>query len=87
MADGKLFDAVFGNGNNETHYTAVHNVGNKLTAPTNKYFNDELELRDRRICDLEARIIDLESKMTALSDTVGYWPQCTLLDSRFNYKS
>ena len=37
MADGKLFDAVVGNGNNETHYVAVHNVGNSLAAPTIRY--------------------------------------------------
>ena len=34
VADAKLIDAVVGNGNNETHYAAVHNVGNTLTAPT-----------------------------------------------------
>ncbi len=87
VADGNLFDAVVGNGNNETHYAAIHNVGNTLTAPTIKYLNDELELRDRRMCDLEATIVDLESKMTALSDTVGYFSRCTLPDSRFSYKS
>ena len=87
MAEGKLFDAVDGNGNNETHYAAVHNVGNTLTTPTIRYLNDELELRDGRMHDLEARIVDLESKMTALSDTVGYWPCCTLVNSRFSYKS
>ena len=87
VADAKLIDAVVGNGNNETHYAAVHNVGNTLTPPTIKYLNDELELRDGRMRDLEARIVDLESKMTALSDTVGYWPRCTSLNSRFSYKS
>jgi hypothetical protein len=71
VADGKLTDAVVGNGNNETHYAAVHNVGIMLTAPTIRYLNDELELRDGRMHDLEARIVDLESKMTALSDTVS----------------
>ena len=71
MADGKLFDAMNGYGNIETHYAAVHNNGTTLTAPTIKYLNDELELRDGRMRDLEARIVDLESKMTALSDTVS----------------
>jgi hypothetical protein len=52
MADGKLFDAVAGNGNNETHYTAVHNVGNTLTIPTIRYLKDELESRDGRMRDL-----------------------------------
>jgi hypothetical protein len=87
VADGKLIDAVGENGNNETHYAAVHNVGNTLTAPTIKYLNDELELRDGRMHDFEARIVDLESKMTAFSDTVGYWPWCTLPNSGFSYKS
>ena len=25
--------------------------------------------------------------MNALSDTVGYWPCCTLVNNRFSYKS
>ncbi len=87
MADGKLFDAMNGYGNIETHYAAVHNNGTTLTAPTIKYLNDELELRDGIMPDLEAIIVDLESKMTALTDTVGYWPRCTSPDSRFSYKS
>ena len=37
VADAKLIDAVVGNGNNETHYVAVHIVGNTLTAPTTRY--------------------------------------------------
>ena len=36
------------------------------------------------MCDLEAKIVDLESKMTALSDTVGDW-RCTSVDSRFSH--
>ncbi len=87
VADGQLIDAVVGNGNNETHYVAIHNDGTTLMAPTIKYLNDQLELRDRRMRDLEAKIVDLESKMTALSDTVCYWPKCTSIDSRFSYKS
>ena len=58
VADGQLIDAVVGNGNNKTHYVAVHNVGNTLMAPTIRYLNDQLELRDGRICDLETRIVD-----------------------------
>ncbi len=80
VAHAKLIVAVVGNGNNETHYAAVHNDGNTLMAPTIKYLNDELELRDRRMRDLEAKIVDLESKMTALSETVGDW-RCTSVDS------
>ena len=72
VADGQLIDAVVENGNNEIHYAAVHNNGTTLMAPTIKYLNDQLELRDGRMPDLEAKIVDLESKMTALSDTVGY---------------
>jgi hypothetical protein len=34
VSDAMLIDAVGENGNNETHYAAVHNVGNTLTAPT-----------------------------------------------------
>jgi hypothetical protein len=77
VADGQLIETVVGNGSIETHYAAIHNNGTTLTAPTIKYSNDQLELRDRRMCDLEAKIVDLESKMTALSDTVGDWPRCT----------
>ena len=89
VADGQLIDAVVGNDNNETHYAAVHNIKNTLMAPTIRYLNDELELRDGRMCDLEAIIVNLESKMTALSDTVGWpsnnWSRCTLPNS--SYKS
>jgi hypothetical protein len=46
VADGQLIDAVVGNGINETHYVVVHNVGNTLMAPTIRYLNDQLELRD-----------------------------------------
>ncbi len=87
VADEQLIGAVVGNENIETHYVAIHNNGTTLTAPTIMYLNDQLELMDRRIHDLEAKIVDLESKMTALSDTVGYWPKCTSNDSRFSYKS
>jgi hypothetical protein len=52
VADGQLTEAVVGNGNIETHYAAIHNNGTALTAPTIKYLNDQLELRDRRMCDL-----------------------------------
>ncbi len=83
VADGQLIEAVVGNGNIETHYAAIHNNGTTLTAPTIKYFNDQLELRDRRMCDLEAKIVDLESKMTALFDTVGDWNR-TSVNSRFS---
>ncbi len=78
---------MVGNGNIETHYAAIHNNGTTLPAPTIMYLNDQLELRDRRMHDLEAKIVDLESKTTALSDTVGDWPKCTSIDSRFSYKS
>ena len=71
MADGQLIEAVIGNGNIETHYTAIHNNGTTLTAPTINYLNDQLELRDKRIRELEATIVDLERMMTALSETVG----------------
>ncbi len=71
VADGQLIEAVVGNGNIETYYAAIHNDGTTLTAPTINYLNDQLELRDRRMKDLEAKIVDLESKMTALSETVG----------------
>ena len=46
VADGQLIDAVVGNGNNETHYVAVRNIGNTLMAPNTRYLNDQLELRD-----------------------------------------
>ncbi len=78
---------MVGSGNNETHNAAVHNVGNTLITPTIRYLIDELELRIGKMRDLEAIIVDLESKMTALSDTVGYWPCCTSVNSRFSYKS
>ena len=78
VADGQLIDAVVGNGNDETHYAVVHNNGATLMAPTIKYFNDQL-------CDLEAKIVDLESKMTALSER--NWTQCTSPNIRFSYKS
>jgi hypothetical protein len=85
VTDGQLIDAVVGNGNNETHYVAVHNVGNTLMAPTIRDLNDQMELRDQIICDLEARIVELESKLTALSDRVGRqsnnWFWCTLPNS------
>ncbi len=86
MGDGQLIEAVVGNGNIETHYAAIHNDGTTLTAPTINYLNDQLELRDRRMCDLEANIVDLESKMTALSETVGDW-RCTSVgsNSRFSH--
>ena len=85
VADGQLIDTVVGNGNNETHYAAIHNNGTTLMAPTIMYLNDQLELRDRRMSDLEAKFVDLESKMTALSER--YWTQCTSPNSRFSYKS
>ncbi len=84
VADGQLIEAVVGNENIETHYAAIHKDGTTLTVPTIKYLNDQLELRDRRMCDLEAKHVDLESKMTALSDTVGDW-KCTSIDSRFSH--
>jgi hypothetical protein len=84
VADGQLIEAVVGNGNIETHYATIHKDRTTLTAPIIKYLNDQLELRDRRMCDLEAKIVDLESKMTALSDTVGDW-RCTSVDSRFSH--
>ncbi len=77
---------MVGNGNIETHYAAIHNDGTTLTAPTINYLNDQLELRDRRMRDLEAKIVDLESKMTALSETEGDW-RCTSVssNSRFSH--
>jgi hypothetical protein len=86
VADGQLVEAVVGNGNIETHCVAIHNNGTTLTAPTINYLNDQLELRDRRMRDLEANIVDLESKMTALSETVGDW-MCTSVgsNSRFSH--
>ena len=41
-ADGQLIDAVVGNGNNETHYVAVHNDETTLMAPPIKCLNDQL---------------------------------------------
>jgi hypothetical protein len=90
VADRQLKAAVVGNGNNETHHVAVHNIGNTLMAPTIRYINDQLELRDGRICDLQARIVDLKSKLTALSDRVVWpsnnWLRCTLPNSQFSYE-
>ncbi len=47
-------------------------------------------IRDERIKELEAKIGDLEQKMTALSDRIGGW-QCTSIDtggtSRFSQLS
>ena len=40
VADGQLIEAVVGNGNIETHYTAIHNNGTSLMAPTINYLND-----------------------------------------------
>ena len=71
MADVQLIEAVVGNGNIETHYTAIHNNGTSLMAPTINYLNDRLEIRDKRIRELEAKNVDLERMMTALSKTVG----------------
>jgi hypothetical protein len=84
VADVQFIETVVGNGNIETHYAAIHNNGTTLTAPTIKYLNDQLELRDRRMCDLEAKIVDLESKMTALSETVCDW-RCTSVDSNSRF--
>ncbi len=55
-----------------------------MTAPTIEYLDHQLELRDRRMCDLDANIVDLESKMTALSDTVGDW-RCTSVNSNSRF--
>ncbi len=58
VADGQLIEAVVGNGNIETHYAAIHNNGGTtLTAPTINYLNDQLELRDRRMRELEAKLL------------------------------
>jgi hypothetical protein len=57
VADGQLIEAVVRNGNIETHYVAIHNDGTTLTVPTIKYLNDQPELRDRRMCDLEAKLL------------------------------
>jgi hypothetical protein len=86
VADGQLIEAVVGNGNIETHYAPIHNDGTTLKAPTINYLNDQLELRDRRMRDLEAKIVDLESKMTALSESVSDW-RCTSVGSnrRFSH--
>ncbi len=89
MADEQLIDAAVGNGNNETHYVAVRNIENTLMAPTIRYLYDQLELRDARVCELEARIVDLESKLTALYDRVSQpsndWLGCTLPNSQYSY--
>jgi hypothetical protein len=84
VADGQLIEAVVGNGNIETTYVAIYNDGTTLTAPTIKYLNDQLELRDKKMCDLEAKIVDLESKMTALSESVGDW-RCTFVNSNSRF--
>jgi hypothetical protein len=62
VADGQLIEAVVGNGNIEIHYAAIHNDGTTLRVPTINYLNDQLELRDRRMRDLEAKIVVLGSK-------------------------
>ncbi len=72
----QLIEAVVGNGNIETHYAAIHNDGTTLMVPTINYLNDQLELRDKRIRELEAKIVDLERMMTALSEAVGDF-KCT----------
>ena len=64
VADGQLMDAV---------------VGNETTL-TIDYLNNELVIRDERIKELEAKIGDLEQKMTALSDRIGGW-HCTSIGS------
>ncbi len=85
VADGQLIEAVVGNGNIETHYAAIGNEGTPFTI---NYLNDQLELRDKRIRELEAKIVDLERKMTALSETIGDW-NCNSVgsDSRFSHFS
>ncbi len=84
VADGQLIEAVVGNGNIETHYAAIHKDGTTLTAPTINYLNDQLEIRDKRITELEAKIVDLERMMTALSETVGDF-KCTSVDSNSRF--
>ena len=76
--------------NNDPQYVVVE-VTNDAAAPvglmesTIKDLDDQLELRGGRMCDLEATIVDLEQKMTALSER--NWTRCTLPNSRFSYKS
>jgi hypothetical protein len=64
VADGQLIEAV---------------VGNRTTFTIN-YLNNQLVIRDERIKELEAKIGDLEQKMTALSDRIGGW-NCTSIAS------
>ena len=70
VADGQLMDAVV---RNETTLTI-------------DYLNNELVIRDERIKQLEAKIGDLEVKMTELSDRNGDSWQCTSIggSSRFS---
>jgi hypothetical protein len=65
VADGRLIDAVVGN---ETTFTI-------------NYLNNELVKRDERIKELEAKVGDLEQKMTVLSDRNGGRWQCTSIGS------
>ncbi len=55
-------------------------VGNETTFTIN-YLNSELVIRDERIKELEAKIGDLEQKMTVLSDRIGGGWQCTSIGS------
>jgi hypothetical protein len=59
VGDGELIEAVVGNGNIETHYAAIHNNGTTLMGPTINYLNVQQELRDKRIRELESKIVDL----------------------------
>ncbi len=65
-----------------------HTICNDGTTFTINYLNDQLELRDERIRELEAKIVGLERKMSALSETIGDW-NCTSIgsDSRFSHFS
>jgi len=54
-------------------------LGNGTTFTIN-YLNNQLVIRDERIKELEAKIGDLEQKMTALSDRIGGW-HCTSIGS------
>jgi hypothetical protein len=62
----------------------IANNGATLTATTINCLNDQLELRDRRMRELEAKIVDLESKMTALSESVGDF-KCTFVNSNSRF--